>query len=285
MKNYYTYGNFTYGHGKYGYGPALEEQQDTSMIKYGVANTLYLSLVTYGDVDFIVDPVIEAGDVKVQIDGSSVNNITTLPTVSPSGSTTVKIQLSAAESTGKIIKVLFKDQTNPPAWNDKDIYLDTYGDSNGTVAFDFTNNSNLNSTVSNKSIIAQSIVEIPVSGTISGSIESNAVNRSNATNGYIFGVSGITENIDAVTSNISFSGSNVNVRVNDKGILNDITVADILNGNVDGMTMQMALTRLMSYAIGKVEHDGHGVFTYYLQDSMTSAFVLSGTTTERTRTG
>lgn len=102
------------------------------------------------------------------------------------------------------------------------------------------------------------------------------------TNANVIATSAIANEINAVTSQITMSGGNINARVADKGILNDISVTDILGSDVDGMSMNDALTKILSWAIGKIDVNG-SVFTYYKQDNSTSAFALSGSDVNRSR--
>lgn len=65
---------------------------------------------------FQVNPTIAAGDFKVDKDGAGLNNLATLPSVSPAGSVLVLISLSATEMDGDDISVVCIDQTSPPEW-------------------------------------------------------------------------------------------------------------------------------------------------------------------------
>jgi len=102
-----------------------------------------------------------------------------------------------------------------------------------------------------------------------------------ATSAYSDVSSDITS-IKAQTDLMSFSGSNLNVRVLDSGILNDISVADILAGTVDTKTVTQILEILLAYANGRITVSGSN-FTYYKQDNSTSLYTLAGSDTARTR--
>ena len=83
--------------------------ESTFAIK-GQAYTFYVSLLSQADKDiFQVNPTLAAGDVKVSIDGGALNNLATLPAVTPAGSKLVKVDLSAAEMNGDQINVVFSD--------------------------------------------------------------------------------------------------------------------------------------------------------------------------------
>jgi hypothetical protein len=72
---------------------------------------------------FKSSPTLAAGDVKVSQNNGALANITTLPTVSPAGSTIVRVQLSAAEMNTDKVTVVFIDQTAPSEWCDAAITI------------------------------------------------------------------------------------------------------------------------------------------------------------------
>jgi hypothetical protein len=96
-------------------------------------------------------------------------------------------------------------------------------------------------------------------------------------------VSSDISDIKLKTDLLSFSGSNLNVRVLDSGILNDISVSDILNGVVDTKTVEEILEILLAYANGRILVSGNS-YTYYKQDNSESLFTLTGSDTTRIRT-
>ncbi len=65
-----------------------------------------------------VNPTIAAGDFQVDIDGGGFGNLGTLPSVSPAGSCSVLITLSASEMNGDVISIRGVDQTSPKEWGD-----------------------------------------------------------------------------------------------------------------------------------------------------------------------
>ena len=66
--------------------------------KRGVAYIEYITLVDSLDPSkFKVNPTIVAGDFQISKDGGTFANLATLPAVTPAGSRTVKISLSATE--------------------------------------------------------------------------------------------------------------------------------------------------------------------------------------------
>lgn len=77
------------------------------------------------DGTFQSNPTIAAGDFKVDIDGAGYNNLSTLPSVSPSGSTDILLTLSSSEMNGDVITVTGIDQTSPKEWADFKLCLPT----------------------------------------------------------------------------------------------------------------------------------------------------------------
>jgi hypothetical protein len=75
--------------------------------------------------NFKSSPTIAAGDFKVAVDATALANLTTLPTVSPSGTVLVLITLSASEMNGDVITLVCIDQTAPKEWADLVISIPT----------------------------------------------------------------------------------------------------------------------------------------------------------------
>jgi len=80
-----------------------------------------------------------------------------------------------------------------------------------------------------------------------------------------------------VSGRIEISGTK-----NTLDVLEDISVSDILSGNVDGKTVEAVLEVLLSYSQGKIIKSGSN-YTYYKQDNATSLFTLTASPTSRTR--
>ena len=76
-----------------------------------------------GGGSFQVSPTIEAGDFTISKDFGSFANLATLPSVSPSGSSSIKIELSATEMTADKIRILGVDASGAE-WNDIEISID-----------------------------------------------------------------------------------------------------------------------------------------------------------------
>ena len=75
--------------------------------------------------NFKANPTIAAGDFKVDIDGGGLNNLGTLPSVSPAGSVLVLVTLAAAEMNGDVITLVCIDQTTIKEWSDLVISIPT----------------------------------------------------------------------------------------------------------------------------------------------------------------
>jgi len=67
---------------------------------------------------FKSSPTLATGDFKVDKDGAGLNNLGTLPTVDPTGTTLVKISLSATEMNADVVTIVAIDQTSPKEWAD-----------------------------------------------------------------------------------------------------------------------------------------------------------------------
>jgi hypothetical protein len=80
---------------------------------------------------FKANPTLAAGDFKIDKDGldsggsPGTSNLNTLPTVDPTGGTSVLIQLSATEMTADVVTVTAIDQTTPKEWGDFKLSIPT----------------------------------------------------------------------------------------------------------------------------------------------------------------
>ena len=85
-----------------------------------------ISLEDYGNPGNLKsNPTLASGDFQVDIDGAGLADLATLPTVSPSSSRLVLIELSATEMDGDVITVQCVDQTSPKQWADLVISIPT----------------------------------------------------------------------------------------------------------------------------------------------------------------
>ena len=89
-----------------------------------VAYTFYMALVESSTGSFKVDPTIAAGDFQVSKDGGAFANLTTTPTVEPSGSVSVKVELSADEMNADKVFITAIDASGAE-WNDSIQFIDT----------------------------------------------------------------------------------------------------------------------------------------------------------------
>lgn len=81
---------------------------------------------------FQVAPTIVAGDFTISKDFGAFANLATLPTVSPSGSSSVKIELSATEMTADKIRILGVDAAGDE-WNPIEITIDVPAGSTDSI--------------------------------------------------------------------------------------------------------------------------------------------------------
>lgn len=95
-----------------------------------------IPLITRGLVDFKSSPTLATGDVKVSKDGGAFANLATLPTVTPSGGTSVQVSLTATELTCKRAVIRFVDQTVSKEWEDTEVVVETYGSADAQIVQD-----------------------------------------------------------------------------------------------------------------------------------------------------
>jgi hypothetical protein len=81
------------------------------------------SMTTPGSMQ--VNPTIAASDFKVSKDGGALDDLATLPAVTPAASVWVKITLSATEMTADNVSIQGIDQTNPKEWADFTLHIPT----------------------------------------------------------------------------------------------------------------------------------------------------------------
>src|SRR5574339_713246 len=77
----------------------------------------YIGLVSQSTGQFQANPTIAAGDFKISKDGGALNNLGTLPSVSPAASKMVKITLSATEMNADNVTVVASDAAGAE-WDD-----------------------------------------------------------------------------------------------------------------------------------------------------------------------
>lgn len=106
------------------------------LAKYGTAWTLHgHQLVDRTTGQYKVAPTLASGDFKVEKDGGTAANLTTLPAVAPTGGSSIDISFSAAEMQAKHIVLRLVDASGAE-WNDDAIHIFTVGDSNAYLPFD-----------------------------------------------------------------------------------------------------------------------------------------------------
>ena len=90
----------------------------------GQAYEFFMSLTDINDPAFFINnPTLAAGDFKVSVDGGALSNLSTLPAVTPIGSSIVKFNLSAIEMSGDKVVVTGKDAAGEE-WGDILAFLD-----------------------------------------------------------------------------------------------------------------------------------------------------------------
>jgi hypothetical protein len=129
--------------------------------KKNTALVMYVSLVSQANTKAMQsNPTIAAGDFKVSIDGGALNNLATLPVVTPAASKLVKIDLSAAEMNGDNITLVCSDATGAE-WCDLVINLQTTARQIDDLAFPTVSGRSLDVTATGAAGIDWANVENP----------------------------------------------------------------------------------------------------------------------------
>lgn len=87
--------------------------------------TFVIPIHLFKNGDVVTNPTIAAGDFEVITDDTSGGTLDTTPTVTPASGDQVKVSLSAAEMNGDYVTVICKDDTDPKAWDDVTITIQT----------------------------------------------------------------------------------------------------------------------------------------------------------------
>ena len=94
--------------------------------KKNQAFVAYITLQDAGDsTSFKSSPTIASGDFKISKDGGAFANLTTLPTVTPAATVSVKLDLSATEMNADQVLIVWIDQTSPKEWIDGSLAINT----------------------------------------------------------------------------------------------------------------------------------------------------------------
>jgi hypothetical protein len=93
---------------------------------WGAAFTIQgVPLIAKNGSDYLANPTLASGDVKVSKDGGAFTNLATLPDAEPDSGKAVRVQLSAAEMECTFAVIDFIDQTNPKEWEDQRVIVVT----------------------------------------------------------------------------------------------------------------------------------------------------------------
>jgi len=77
---------------------------------------IYIGLYDASTEDLLDSPTIATGDFRISKDGGALQDLATIPAVTPAGSGMVKITLSATEMNASNVNVRWTDQTAPDEW-------------------------------------------------------------------------------------------------------------------------------------------------------------------------
>lgn len=139
----------------------------------------YIGLPSVADANvFQSNPTIAAGDFQVSTDGGTLANLTTTPVVTPTGSKTVKVTVSAAEMNGDVITIEGSDVAGSQ-WKDVKIVISTTSRQIDDLAYPATTGRSMN--VSATGEVDSDVVKVNTSsdaatklGLVSAAIESGA---------------------------------------------------------------------------------------------------------------
>lgn len=130
-----TVGNFgVVTSGSSGDTIVVNEGGNTLMRKYATEVTIRFSLKAPDTGKFKSGVTFEAGDIKIAIDDAVPANATNA--ASEIGGGAYKITLTAAEVTGKNVRLLIEDQTVPAIFASSEIVIDTTGNASAQHALD-----------------------------------------------------------------------------------------------------------------------------------------------------
>ena len=106
------------------------------LVEYAAARTIHgVQLVDRATGQFKATPTLAAGDFKIEKDGGTASNLATLPTVVPSGGSSLDIDLSAAETQCAQAVIRGVDAAGAE-WDDIVIHLFTVGNPSAYFPFD-----------------------------------------------------------------------------------------------------------------------------------------------------
>lgn len=112
--------------------------------KKNTAFIFYIGLTQQADTRLLkANPTLAAGDFQVSIDGGALNNLGTLPTVTPAAGRMVKVSLSAAEMNGDNLTVVCSDAAGAE-WCDQIINIQTSARQIDDLAFPNTTGRGMN---------------------------------------------------------------------------------------------------------------------------------------------
>ena len=89
----------------------------------GIAYDFSIGLDSVLGTGFQANPTLAAGDFTISKDNGAFANLTTLPVVTPSGSTSVLVSLSATEMDADKIVIFAQDQADDE-WNEAQVFID-----------------------------------------------------------------------------------------------------------------------------------------------------------------
>jgi hypothetical protein len=102
--------------------------------RYGVATTIYFTLIDFGATDFLTGAAAASGDIKIIKDGGAAANTTTA-TFTEEGHGWYSVPLTATEMQARQICLSIIDQTNPKEWEDQGVLIHTVAHASAEIPY------------------------------------------------------------------------------------------------------------------------------------------------------
>jgi len=256
--------------------------------EYGTAWDLHgYQLVDRATGQYKVTPTIAAGDFKIEKDGGAAANLATLPVVTPSGGSSLKLSFSAEEMQCKQAVIRLVDAAGAE-WNDDCIHIFTVGDTlahwqsnpfSGVVAL---------SSASQSAVVASVWTALRADYAVAGSFGEGAASvQGNVTGDVVGNVNGnVGGNVTGSVGSVATGGITSTSMAADALSASAVTTAaaqkiadEILNRNLAGggsgnsRNVRNALRGLRN----RVRNQG-GTLSIYEEDDTTIAWTAATTT-------
>lgn len=235
----------------------------------------YISLASQSDANaFQSNPTLAAGDAKVSIDGGTLNNLGTLPAVTPASSKLVKVTLSADEMNGDNIAVIFSDAAGAE-WKDLTVSIhtvvaqidDIYTRIGAPVAASIS--ADIAGVQSDTNDIQS---RLPAALTADGNIKADALKLNGATPNNLTSAQTASAVLDATASSYNTSGT-IGAKINSAAnattlgsgaIQHTVTVQDTSSNPIDGAEVWITTDSAGSSVVASGQTNASGQVTFML---------------------